>query len=341
MTYLPRTTLDTFKREFSARYPSLVSALWLQRPGADSVVDLRRSERKPGTSIDAFRLTAEQGSAQTIGISRLLELATGVCGVADLRPGYRLLDVLGGSGTLVRVARQLPRWQTRHNWILTADPSALLVQQALDYGLPALRQPAQFLLCADRSFDAVLLAYGTHHIPVPERPECYAEAYRVLRPGGRLVVHDFEIGSPEARWFSEVVAGYSLNGHDYTHVSRDQLDKDLRAAGFGDVELEVVYDPIRVQDSEPRRARDRLRDYMLGAYRLSRPGGGGGIADSRAWVGGLIASCLLHDQEELAALGRVPAPVIQAGGLAVYETPAAWIAELPRLALVATATKST
>jgi ubiquinone/menaquinone biosynthesis C-methylase UbiE len=345
MNYLPNLSIEAFERDFSARFPALAPALWLRRPGGDDVVDLDRAEKNEFESDasgrgDSFRRAHERSSVKATGMSRLLELATGCDQVDQLPDGFHLLDVLGGSGALVRVTRELAKWTTSTDWILTGDVSSLMVRQALDYGLPALRQPAQFLLCADNAFDAVLVAYGAHHIPVPERPTCYAEAFRVLKPGGRLVVHDFEVGSPMARWFEEIVDVYSPTGHQYTHFTRDELEKDLRTAGFASVELQVVYDPITVRAQKPAQARDRLRDYLLNAYRLTPPNGRADVGEVRAWAGGLVADCIRYGPSDLSGLDGVAALVAVSGTVAVYATAQGWVAELPRLALVAVATKA-
>ncbi len=215
-----------------------------------------------------------------------------------------------------------------------------MVRQALDYGLPAVRQPAQFLLCREAAFEAVLVAYGAHHIPVPERRVCYQEALRALKPGGRLIVHDFEVGTPMARWFEEIVDGYSPTGHKYTHFTREEFVDDLSSVGFGQIESKIVYDPITVRAESPSQALEGMLQYILNAYRLTPPGGEQWSRDRLlAWVRELATDCLRYETAELAALGVVPPSVQATGTLTVYEENETSVAELPRLALVAIASK--
>jgi SAM-dependent methyltransferase len=344
--YLPGMSIEDFEKFFVERFPAMAEVLWLLRPGAEAVIAAMCAQSNEFESDetgrgDSFRQAHERSSVKATGMSRLLELATNRNGVGQLPAEFRLLDVLGGDGTLARVTGELARWRTSRDWILTGDVTAGMVRKALDHGQPAIRQPAQFLLCRDASFDAVLLAYGTHHIPIPERQECYREALRVLKPGGRLIVHDFEIGSAMARWFEEVVDTYSPTGHKYTHFTRENLTSDLEAAGFESVETMTIYDPITVHAGDPDHGKVQLLQYVINAYRLTPAGETPPAADElRAWTHGLVSECLRYSASDLASIESVPPAVLTEGSLAIYQTADDWIAELPRLALVAVGTKA-
>lgn len=342
MDYLPGLSVEDFEQSFSTQFPEMASALWLRRPGGEAILDVERAEANEFESDesgrgDSFRRAHERSSVKATGMSSLLRLATGHTEVSDVPAGFRLLDVLGGSGTLVRVTRELPDWKSSRNWILTGDVTSAMVRQALDYGLPALRQPAQFLLCQDGAFMAVLIAYGAHHIPVPERGTCYREALRVLRPGGRLVVHDFETGSPMAQWFGNVVDTYSPTGHQYTHFSRDDFREELQAAGFARTEVRSVYDPITIWADTRDAARGRMLQYVIDSYGLTAPDGAAAGGDIKDWAHQLVTSVIRYPDADLAELGSVPAEVRRTGTLAVYEADGGWTAELPRISLVAIA----
>src|SRR5262245_6480181 len=138
MNYLPDLSAEEFERVFTERFPEMAPALWLNRPGGEAVLDLARAETNAFDSdvagpVDSFRRAHERGSLKATGMSRLLTFATGCADVSQIPADYRLLDVLGGSGTLVRVTRELPQWRTTRDWILTGDVSSEMVRQALDY----------------------------------------------------------------------------------------------------------------------------------------------------------------------------------------------------------------
>jgi len=345
MYYLPGLSADDFEQMFSSRFPEMAPAIWLRRPGGESILDLKQAEANEFDSDesgrgDSFRRAHERSSVKATGMTNLLRLATGCTEVSQIPAGFRLLDVLGGSGTLVRVTRELAQWKTTRDWILTGDVSAEMVREALGYGLPALRQPAQFLLCREQAFGAVLIAYGAHHIPVPERRECYEEAQRVLTLGGRLVVHDFEVASPMARWFEDVVDAYSPTGHQYTHFTHEEVEQDLRSAGFGGVEIESVYDPITVWADNPDEARRRMLTYVINSYRLTPPGDALPDDEIMDWTEGLVKTTIRYTEPDFAHLSSVPEQVRSEGTMAVFESSKGWVAELPRLSLVAIGTKT-
>jgi ubiquinone/menaquinone biosynthesis C-methylase UbiE len=69
-------------------------------------------------------------------------------------------------------------------------------------GVPATFQEAfaQHLPFVDASLDAVTCTLALHHVADPDRPTAVAEMYRVLRPGGTLLIGEFQAPSHGRRW---------------------------------------------------------------------------------------------------------------------------------------------
>ncbi|NPC97015.1 class I SAM-dependent methyltransferase [Nocardioides sp. zg-DK7169] len=83
-------------------------------------------------------------------------------------------------------------------------------------------------------FDGVLLWYSIIHAPPALHPALFAEAARVLRPGGHLLV-----GFQHGAGTRDVSAAYRAFGHEVVlerHlVTADEVGAGLAAAGLGEV----------------------------------------------------------------------------------------------------------
>jgi demethylmenaquinone methyltransferase/2-methoxy-6-polyprenyl-1,4-benzoquinol methylase len=113
-------------------------------------------------------------------------------GRAAVRPGMQILDLAGGTGDLASAfARQLRG--TGEVWL--TDINAAMLERGrdrlLDAGLaiPLAQCDAECLPFRDRSFDLVTVAFGLRNMTHKDR--ALAEMFRVLRPGGRLLVLEF------------------------------------------------------------------------------------------------------------------------------------------------------
>lgn len=98
--------------------------------------------------------------------------------------GLRIVDVGCGEGQIaIRLAEAGARVQGYDPFIAEGEVVAAGGGQ---YRLSAGR--AQALPEPDGSADAVVFCYSLHHIPAPHMREALAEARRILKPGGRLLV---------------------------------------------------------------------------------------------------------------------------------------------------------
>ncbi|MGH8878901.1 MAG: demethylmenaquinone methyltransferase [Stackebrandtia sp.] len=120
----------------------------------------------------------------------------------DLRPGQRCLDLGAGSGVSTQ---ELSRSGT---WVAGADISLGMLAQGRDRGVPLLAGDALALPFADAAFDAVTISFAIRN--VQDLAGGLSEMYRVLKPGGRLVVCEFS--TPTWRPFRAVYLEYVMRG---------------------------------------------------------------------------------------------------------------------------------
>jgi demethylmenaquinone methyltransferase/2-methoxy-6-polyprenyl-1,4-benzoquinol methylase len=127
------------------------------------------------------------------------------------RAGQKLLDVAGGTGDVA--FRFLGRAAGAHATVLDMTESMLIAgraradAEALASQLDWVVGDAMALPFADNSFDVYTISFGIRN--VTRIPDALAEAYRVLRPGGRLMVLEFShIPNDLAQW---VYDKYSFN----------------------------------------------------------------------------------------------------------------------------------
>ncbi len=174
--------------------------------------------------------------------------------VANLREGSQVLDIAGGTGDLAlafaqKVGATRPVVHTDINEAMLRTGRDRL----LDAGvlLPTLVCDAESLPFPDNHFDVVSVAFGLRNMT--HKDVALKEMYRVLKPGGKLLVLEF---SKVAKPLSKVYDWYSFNvlpqlgkmvaGDDESyrylaesirmHPGQEELKAMMQEGGFGHVD---------------------------------------------------------------------------------------------------------
>ncbi|WP_027535686.1 methyltransferase domain-containing protein [Bradyrhizobium sp. WSM3983] len=181
-----------------------------------------------------------------------------------------ICDLLAGDGYVNKVAQQL-LGAARCPTFINSDISQFMVDRCIRDGLFAIWQSATDpFWIRDGSVDGVLMAYGTHHIPRAQRATAVQAAARILRPGGILVLHDFEEGSPTARWFADVVSLYSVTPHDYPHFTAGEVLDLFAVAQFDEVTVQRITDPFVFHGGDEQSVLQLLAEYVVKMYGLEK-----------------------------------------------------------------------
>lgn len=119
--------------------------------------------------------------------------------LAQIAPGATVLDVGCGTGTLTLRAKAAAGSTGR---VCGIDAAPEMIAQARGKAQKAGVQVdfkagiIEALEFADGTFDRVLSSLMMHHLPPDLQQRALLEVYRVLKPGGQLLVVDFDASAP-------------------------------------------------------------------------------------------------------------------------------------------------
>ncbi len=220
------------------------------------------AEEKAGMVREVFESVAPRydlmNDLMSAGVHRLWKNT--LVDVLNPRPGERILDVAGGTGDIAfRIVRRVMEKGGERPDVTICDVNAAMLEMGRDravdrgllQGLTWTTGDAERLPFPDRSFDAYTIAFGLRN--VTHIDQALAEAWRVLKPGGRFYCLEFSkvTSAPVARvydayseralpFFGRLVAR-DAEAYRYLHESirrfpsQRELGERMRRSGFAHV----------------------------------------------------------------------------------------------------------
>ncbi len=171
-------------------------------------------EDKVSMVAGVFHSVAKQydimNDLMSFGIHRLWKRFT--IDASGVRPGNKVLDLAGGTGDLTAKFSQLVGKQGK---VVLADINSSMLNVGRDklrdkglvQNIDYVQANAQYLPFEDNTFDIVTIAFGLRN--VTDKDMALRSIYRVLKPGGRLLVLEFS--KPEHELINKAYDFYSFN----------------------------------------------------------------------------------------------------------------------------------
>jgi len=187
----------------------------------------------------------------SFGVHRLWKRFT--IDASGVRPGNKVLDLAGGTGDLTAKFSQLVG---KEGQVVLADINSSMLNVGRDklrdrglvQNIDYVQANAQHLPFEDNTFDVITIAFGLRN--VTDKDEALRSMYRVLKPGGRLLVLEFS--KPEQELLTKAYDFYSFNilpkmgelvakdGESYQylaesirmHPNQETLKEMMETAGF-------------------------------------------------------------------------------------------------------------
>ena len=167
----------------------------------------------------------------TLGQARRLRRMT--VEQALIKPGDSVLDVGCGTGEVTLLAKT----RAKDGKVYGIDPAPEMIAVArnkaarkgleIDFRVGVIES----LLFTDASIDVVTSSLMMHHLPDDLKVHGLAEIYRVLRPGGHLLIADFR--RPTGSFLNHLFIAFTR--HQGLESGIEDLQKPLKNAGFSQI----------------------------------------------------------------------------------------------------------
>lgn len=167
----------------------------------------------------------------------------------DLRQDSRLLDIGCGTGAFVRaVDRSVELFSAGNAIDLCPDMIGIASKSAIPRRLSFSQMDATNLEFGECSFDRVSIIGVLHELPFTDRTLILKEAYRVLSPGGKLLVAEHFISKQKFKRYLQTIVFRVISKEPERSTSQDMMrngvENEIKAVGFKILGHEVCTLPI-------------------------------------------------------------------------------------------------
>jgi SAM-dependent methyltransferase len=152
----------------------------------------------------------------------------------DPQPGERILDICSGTGTLAMMLAERLAGEGEMVGI-EISPSQLRVARKKEKveGLSFIQGDAQHIPFSDSHFGKSVICGALHEMPQEVRQKVLSEAYRITKPGGRIVIT--EHNKPDEKWKANLfdfLERFNPEYPTYKNMLACGLTNEIEAAGF-------------------------------------------------------------------------------------------------------------